>query len=311
MDSLLLGITAALCFVFGWNNSSFLIGNLRGSGSFSYRSAVGVSIAGLFLGVILEGPKMTKSLAGTLAPGTETVLLATVAVSFILTLAITLLRLPLSFSMVMVGAFMGAALASAFALKTSRAEEIIGFWALAPAVTAPLTFAIFATVNRVVSRLGLLTVDIFNRATGFVSALAVSFTLGANNIGLFYGMSLTSAVAQTEEIELLLLLTAVAVLGVLAFGKNALGGTIGDRMMALSPQGVFSAFLASSIVVWAGTQLALPVSITQCLLGGMLGAAYTRDVTIVNTKLVWETLSMWVVAPVVALVLAYLAVALL
>lgn len=306
MDSLLLGLAAALCFVFGWNNSSFLIGNLRGSGSLSYRAAVGVSVAGLFLGVLLDGQKMTKSIAGTLAPGTETVLLATIAVSFALTLVLTLLRLPLSFSMVMVGAFMGAALAAGFVLKTSRAEDIIGFWFIAPAATAPLTFGIYTAVTKLLSRFGLLAVDTFNRATGLISAVAVSFTLGANNIGLFYGTALTGTVTRSQELELLLLLTLVAAVGIVALGRNALGGTIGDRMLALSPQGVFSAFVASSIVVWAGTQFALPVSITQCLLGGMLGAAYTRDVTILNTKLVWETLSMWVVAPVAALVLAYL-----
>ena len=306
MDELLLGLAAALCFVFGWNNSSFLIGNLRGSGSLSYRAAVGVSVVGLFLGVVLEGPKMTKSLAGTLAPGTETVLIATIAMSFALTLVLTLLRLPVSFSMVMVGAFIGAALAAGFVIKASRAEDIVGFWFVAPAASAPLTFAIYALVTRLTSRLGLLAVDTFNRASGLVSALAVSFTLGANNIGLFYGTALTGAVTQSQEVELLLLFTLVAVAAILAFGRNALGGTIGDRMLALSPQGVFSAFVASSIVVWAGTQLALPVSITQCLLGGMLGAAYTRDVTILNTKLIWETLSMWVIAPVAALLLAYL-----
>ncbi len=77
-------------------------------------------------------------------------------------------------------------------------------------------------------------------------------------------------------------------------------------MLALSPQGVFSAFVASSLVVWAGTQLALPVSITQCLIGGMLGAAFSRHIAIVNVKLVKETLSLWVVAPLVALVLAFI-----
>ena len=306
MDSLLLGLAAALCFVFGWNNSSFLIGNLRGSGSLSYGAAIGVSVVGLFLGVLLEGPKMTKSLAGTLAPGTETVLLATIAVSLFLTLALTVLRLPVSFSMVMVGAFIGAALAAGFALKTSRAEDIVGFWVVGPVATAPLTFLVYAGVTKLVSRFSLLAVDTFNRASGLLSALAVSYTLGANNIGLFYGTSLTGTVTQPQESETLLLLTFVAVVGIVALGRNALGGTIGDRMLSLSPQGVFSAFVASSVVVWAGTQLALPISITQCLLGGMLGAAYTRSVTVLNGKLVWETVAAWVAAPVAALALAYI-----
>ncbi len=57
----------------------------------------------------------------------------------------------------------------------------------------------------------------------------------------------------------------------------------------------------SSLLVGAGTQLALPVSITQRLIGGMLGAAFSRSVVMVNGRLVAETVSLWVVAPVLAL----------
>jgi phosphate/sulfate permease len=76
-------------------------------------------------------------------------------------------------------------------------------------------------------------------------------------------------------------------------------------MLALSPQGVLAAFISSSVVVWIGTQFALPVSISQCLLGGMLGAAYSRAVSAVNNRLVAETLATWVVAPVIAFAAAY------
>jgi phosphate/sulfate permease len=76
-------------------------------------------------------------------------------------------------------------------------------------------------------------------------------------------------------------------------------------MLSLSPQGVFSAFVSSSVIVWLGTQFALPVSISQCLLGGMLGAAYSRVFSAVNRRLVGETLSLWLVAPLAAFGLSY------
>ncbi len=81
-------------------------------------------------------------------------------------------------------------------------------------------------------------------------------------------------------------------------------------MLALSPRAVFSAFIASAIVVWVGTQLTIPVSISQCLLGGMLAAAFPRNVTVLNTRLAGETVSLWVVAPLGAFGLCF-AVALL
>ncbi|MDG6898420.1 MAG: inorganic phosphate transporter [Nitrososphaerota archaeon] len=306
MDSLLLALAAALSFVFGWNNSSLLIGNVRGSGTLSYATIIVLAVAGLVLGALLEGPKMAGSLVGSISPSASVAaLLATIVVSLALTLAMTLLDLPVSFSMVMVGAFIGATLASDIALSAAHSLQVVAFWFLAPLGTAVLTYAIYRGTKAAVSGLGLLTVDSLNRSGAIVSAFAVSYTLGANNIGMFYG-SLGGGSAYPAELEAFAVLSLAAILGVVLLGRNSLGGVVGDRMLALSPQGVFSAFVASSVLVWAGTQLALPVSITQCLIGGMLGAAFTRHVSIVNTKLVAETVSLWVLAPVVALGMAFL-----
>lgn len=307
MDSLLVGLVALLSFVFGWNNSSLLIGNIRGSGSLSSGLIVTVSAVGLFLGAELEGPKMIGSLAGSLAPNPSLAALgATVAISLILTLAMTALELPVSFSMVMVGAFVGATLASEVAVNSARLGEVVAFWFVAPVATAILTYFIYGGVRRIVSNFGIITVDSLNRAGGVVSALAVSYTLGANNIGMFFEGT-GGAATPLGRAAIFSILALAAVLGVVFLGRHSLGGTVGDRMLTLSPQGVFSAFVASSLVVWGGTQLAIPVSITQCLIGGMLGAAYTRHVAVVNTRLVQETLSLWIVAPLVALGLAFLA----
>ena len=306
MDSLLLALAAALSFVFGWNNSSLLIGNVRGSGTLSYGTIIAVAVAGLLLGSLLEGPKMAGSLVGSIAPlASVSALTATVAVSLALTIAMTLLDLPVSFSMVMVGAFIGATLASDVALNAAKSSEVVAFWFLAPLGTALLTYVIYRGTKSLVSGLGILAVDSLNRSGAFVSAFAVSYTLGANNIGMFFGGAggAPNLLAEGEDFTLLAL---AAILGVVLLGRNSLGGVVGDRMLALSPQGVFSAFVASSVLVWAGTQLALPVSITQCLIGGMLGAAFTRHVSIVNTRLVAETVSLWVVAPIVALGISFL-----
>ena len=306
MDSLPLALAVALSFVFGWNNSALLIGNVRGSGTLSYGTIIALAVAGLLLGSLLEGPKMVGSLVGSIAPtASVSALLATLLVSLAFTLAMTLLDLPVSFSMVMVGAFIGATLASDLALNTARSLQVVAFWFVAPLGTALLTYIIYRGTKSLVSGLGILTVDSLNRSGALVSALTVSYTLGANNIGMFFASTggATTLLAQAEDFVLLAL---AAILGVVLLGRNSLGGVVGDRMLALSPQGVFSAFVASSLLVWAGTQLALPVSITQCLIGGMLGAAFTRHVSIVNTRLVAETVSLWLIAPVVALGLAFL-----
>jgi phosphate/sulfate permease len=303
MDELLVGLAAVVSFLFGWNNSSLLIGNLRGSGSTSFTVTVLISIVGLLVGTLLEGSKMVGSLAGSAAlTTTSSVMLATLLVSIALTAFLTLADLPVSFSMIMVSAFLGATYSQMLPLDLTHSELVIAFWFVAPVATALITAVVYYSVSRFVSRFGILTVDSLNRAGALVSGLAVSYTLGANNIGMFYESSLAG---QPVSMGIILALVVVAAAGVATFGKNALGGSIGDRMLALSPQGVFAAFVSSSFVVWTGTQLALPISISQCILGGMLGAAYSRVISAVNRRLVTETISLWVVAPLVAFALAY------
>jgi phosphate/sulfate permease len=156
---------------------------------------------------------------------------------------------------------------------------------------------VYALASGFVAQFGILAVDSLNRAGAVVSGLAVSYTLGANNIGLIYAGTGIFLPGQPVDLGVILLFILAGTAGIVALGRTALGGTMGDRMLTLSPQGVFSAFVSSSIVVWIGTQYALPVSISQCLLGGMLGASYSRILSAVNRNLVGETLSMWVLAP--------------
>src|SRR5208283_3930183 len=302
LATLLLGV--ALVFVFGWNNSSFRIGNGRGSGSLTLREALMISSVGLMLGVLLEGPKMLKSLSGSLTPAaTDQVVLVALLVSLALTVTLSLVKLPVSFSMVLVGAFTGAALASSVQLDYGRLEEVVGFWVVAPLATALLAYIIMNVVVRGVSGLSLIALDAVSRYAVIATSLAIAYVLGANNIGLIYGTILNGA---SSSDPFAILLTFVAIVGMIALGSGGVSGTIGDRMLVLSPLAVVSTFLASATLLWLGTELAIPISLTQCLVGGMFGAAFAKQVSVVNTRLAVENLASWVIAPTSALILAVL-----
>ena len=308
MDSALVGLAITLGFLFGWNNGSFLFGNLRGSGTETLRTAFIISVTGLVLGVLLEGPKMYSGMAGSLAPTTtEAVLLVTLLTAVVFTLVLTLMRLPVSISMVMVAAFLGSSLSLAVPVNEWRSAEVVLFWFAAPLATAALTFLAYAWTTRVMARFGILLVDSFNRAGSAFSALLVSYTLGANNIGLIIGGT-GEAGMSLQGAAVIAAVTLAAVAGTAVSTQSGVSGTIGDRMLSLSPQGVFTAFFASAALVWVGTQFAIPVSITQCLLGGMLGAAYTKNIAVLNGRLTAETVSVWIVAPVLAFLAGYLLV---
>jgi PiT family inorganic phosphate transporter len=285
---------AALAFVFGWNNSSFLIGNGAGSGSLTLREALIVSSVGLFLGVVLEGPQMLKSLGGSITPAAPIeVAEAALAVSLLLTVGLSLAKLPVSFSMAMVGAFSGAALAASLKLNGARLEEIVGFWFLAPLLAAALAYALYALILRGAPRLSLLAVDGASRYGVILTSLVIAYVLGANNIGLIYGTMVNGG--ETSDVQLVtIVLFAILV-----------SQTVGDRLLALSPFGVIATFVSSAVLIWLGTQLAIPVSISQCLLGGMFGAALTNHISAINGRVALRSVASWLVVPVAALALGF------
>ncbi len=311
-DTVLLLVGAAAAFLFGWNNSGLLIGNTRGSGALTVRESLAISSLGLMLGVLAEGSKMANSINGGLvsAPTGLAVLVALV-VTVILTLGLTLARLPVSLSMTVVGAFGGTAIGLSLHIDPNYLLSVLAFWFLAPVAAAVLSFALDLTISHFASLMSLLSVDALNRMGVLASSVAVAYVLGANNIGLIYGIVSTGGqLGAWESVAVIFALGVLAILGMLALGRGSVSGTIGDRLLVLSPQGVFAAFLGSAIVVWVGTQLTLPISITQCLLGAMFGVAFTKRIRVVNRGLAVETVSSWVLVPLsaflVSLVIALL-----
>jgi phosphate/sulfate permease len=306
MIETLLLLAGILAFVFGWNNSSFLIGNMRASGTLGVTGAVLVSVVGLLVGTLVVGPRMLKSLDGSLAPSSPEIGLAmTFGLSIAFTVGLTLLRLPASFSGIMVGSFVGAATALGLAVNSSQLLLIVSFWFIGPLVAALAAFLLRRAVSRIVSGFSLVGMDSFNRVGVISGSLAVAFVLGANNIGLMAG---TAAGGDPAEGAVAAAgLAVVAVIGTIAFGKGQVSDTIGDRMLSLSPQGVFAVFAGAAITVLAGTLLQVPMSIGESVLGGMFGAAYSQRTTIINRRVASLSIGMWIITPLMAFGVGFLA----
>jgi phosphate/sulfate permease len=301
-------LAGVLTFIFGWNNSAILIGNERGSGTLSGRESTILCSVGMLLGVALEGSGMTKSLGGMITtPPTYSIVLATLLVSIVLTFGLTAARVPVTFSATMVGAFAGAAFASSAVIRVGDVATILAFWGIAPLATMAATFLSYKAILRATANMSLLSVDAFNRAGVGLVSLALAYVLGANNIGMIYGNSFSgSPPPSADTVVTLLALAAVAIVAIAIFGRGGVAGTVGDRLLSLSPQGVLAAFIGTILIMWVGTQLAIPVSVSQCLIGGMFGAAFTKKIAIVNRRLSLEVVSSWVVIPFAAFALAIL-----
>jgi len=306
IDPLLVLLAGALGFIFGWNNSSLLIGNIRGSGSFGAKAAVMVSVIGLLSGAVIEGPKMLKSLDGSVASSSPEIGLAiTFSLAIAFTIGLTFLRLPASFSGIMVGSFLGVAVALRLALNGGQVLLIVSFWFIAPLIAGLIAFALHRAASSLLSGVSLVSVDSFNRIAIVATSFAVAFVLGANNVGLMAGTAVGGA-AGGDGVAVAVGMALVAAMGAVTLGKGHVSDTIGDKMLSLSPQGVFAVFAGAAIAVIIGTQLQVPMSIGESILGGMLGSAYSQQTTVINRRVASVTLGMWIVTPLLAFVAGFL-----
>ncbi len=178
---------------------------------------------------------MVGSLVSLAPSASFAALAATLLVSLVLTAAMTFLDLPVSFSMVMVGAFVGAALGSALPLNVYRASDVVVFWF--PAPLGPLSSPMRSTAwlegsPQTCASSGWTP----STGAGPLSAFAASYALGANNIGTFYG-SPDSTSALGVWTEVFVLLAVAAMLGVAVLGRQALGGAVGTGSSLSAPRG--------------------------------------------------------------------------
>jgi inorganic phosphate transporter, PiT family len=292
-------------FVFGWNNSGLTTGNL--SELVSFNLSLAVTIVGLFFGFIIAGQYMDGSILGKLVSKTlpTSALFSAIAVSVVLLLVLTILRLPVSLSNCTVGAFVGAALASGTKINATSLVEILGSWVVIPFICAFVSFAVYEIMIRVEKAKSLVTIIRANRIAVIIVVFFVSFVLGANNLGLIQSLAISETKNSMALTLLELALFGSAALGIVLFGK-LLAKVVSDKIVGLSMIKTFAAMLGAALIIFVLTALSIPVSLTQVIIGGMLGAGITRRPWAVNTREIGILITGWALVTLATAGLGYL-----
>lgn len=274
-----------LAFVLGWNNSSLTTGNL--SNLVTYNIAVILTLAGMFAGFVLEGSKMTHSIMGKLVitsiGGTE--ILIGALVSLVLFLILTLTKIPVSLSNCVVGSFVGIALASKATLSLSSLIEIVASWLIAPFFCMGVAILIYEVTIRSERSISLPTVSWINRLVLFGSVFYVAYALGANNVGMILSFvtHTNTSFTTVEVLGVEVVIYFGIALGTVLFGKS-IAKVLGEKIVGLSQIKTVGAMLGTAFVTWILTQFSIPVSLTQIVVGGMLGAGAAQGPTVINTQ---------------------------
>ena len=268
-----------LCAVLGANNLSTCLGTSIGSRRLRYSQALALASIGTMGGILLEGSKLSHVITSAIVSSTDPQFATIVTLSTLTVMIfLTYRKLPISLSQVAVGAALGAALAAGIDVNWRFALLIALSWILTPVVG----FAFANLLSRLARRIGkevrgVFTQNIMYSYLTIVSGLYASYALGANTVGLILGMILFS---------------------------RGTTFSVAENIVGLNPSASFASQMGGAAAVHGFTELGIPVSMPQAVVGGIFGAAFQRKIVVRNDRLIREIVLGWTAAPLLGAVLA-------
>jgi PiT family inorganic phosphate transporter len=296
-------LTTVLCAVLGGNNFSTCLGASLGAGIVKLSDAALVASAGVLVGSLLEGFKLSNVLGGQILPSLSTSGLFVVLITSLLVItAVTVFRLPLSLTQVAVGAGWGLALATGVRIGGTYSVAVVLSWILSPALALILS----AVIEDGMLRLSRKVKDVLalNRLYANLTLIAgfyAAYALGANTIGLIVGMF----TQMESRLSLSLIFSAATILGMFFLSRGTVR-SVADNFVGLNPSTALSAQFGGAVSAHLFTELGLPVSISQVVIGGMSGAVSVKRVVIMNRRILQQVIAGWTIGPMAGAMISFL-----
>jgi PiT family inorganic phosphate transporter len=288
----------AVAFIFGANNLGVVRSAFRqfsGWASFGYAGAASLAFAA---GYLLEGHKVSSTLTTSLTSVNGEAPTAALIAILVLMGTFTLLKFPASVSNVLLGSMVGISLAANVPISLGVLSSVLAAWLLSPLSAAGMAILIQWVVLSVQARRSLVAVARWSRMLGLASVVIAGYTLGANNLGALLGFS------SGPTLSVMVLIAAI--IGGLAF-SGSVAWLLGWKMAVLSPSAYLSALLGASLTLWLYTQLGIPTSLTQAIVGAMVVLSSSRKPSMVDSRVVFEVLGSWPILLLSSMGVAFLA----
>ncbi len=250
-------LSSLISLVHGSSTGSLVVSLMRSSGG-SRQVMTSVLLGGL-AGTVFGGRFVTHTVLldeDISLDSLSRILLITLA---LLTFGVTT-GTPISYSHVLVLTAIGEILGSGGTLEFWGIVYLIVGWIVGPFIASGLTIATHASVRRLISNLDFITVNALNRLSLSVVSFAMTYVVTGNNMGFLASLS------RGEEWPLPHLLIALFwTVGAVVPGR-VMWDYIAERVVRISPQGVFSAAVGSSMTMLLFLHLSVPTSISHYVL---------------------------------------------
>ncbi|MDD5565439.1 MAG: inorganic phosphate transporter [Candidatus Omnitrophica bacterium] len=313
--TLLIGFTLLMAVGVGWsigaNDAANSLGTAVGSRVLTLRQAIALIVIFGFLGALLQGAHVTKTIGKGIVPldaleKTTAVYIALVA-SFAACAWVVLAtywKMPISTSHSIVGAVAGAGLAIGAPVRWKVLLDIFMCWIFTPlgaAILGYIFYRVFKSIfYRIIPRR---YIKLIMSILIILSGCYVAFSWGANDVANAVGViSGANIFSPTTSV---LIGGAAIVLGIVTWGYKVIE-TIGTEITHLLPLMAFSVQLASAINVHIYTLFGIPVSTSHSIVGAIFGVGLVKGVRVVNLRILREIVLCWLATPFISGIISFL-----
>ncbi|MEJ5229022.1 MAG: inorganic phosphate transporter [Pseudothermotoga sp.] len=282
----------------GANDAANCFGPFVGSGLISYKRAI--AVAGIFvvIGAVVGGQHGLTNISAVSKFSSSDASLALFSAALTVT-GMTWLKLPVSTSQAVIGAIIGLNVKTQgfHGIDWSAFLKFFIVWVLTPVgafLISLFMYKIGAFLFRKIRNIQLQ--DVFIKTASWMVGIYGAYALGANNVANVTGVFVGSALTVTEGAILGGLSIAF---GILTFSKRVIL-TVGKNLIELDHFSSLVAVFSHSVTVWLYSLIGIPVSSSQAIVGGVLGAGLARGERLSYPKMLYRVLMAWIETPVVS-----------
>jgi PiT family inorganic phosphate transporter len=286
----------------GANDSSNIFGTGVATGTVRYRTAILLTAFFVIVGAILEGPKCMRTVGELSSVLPKEAFACALAAAVTMTL-LTILAVPASASQAIVGAILGAGLISGTADFT-RLYRIVVCWVFTPIAGILISYSLYRILYYLLQRsaVGITARNRIYSIGILVTGSYGAYCLGSNNVANVTGVYVGAGILTSETAALIGGLSIA--FGVLTYSRRVMM-TIGKGIVSLDPFSALVAVLGGALTLHIFTQIGVPVSSSQAVVGAVVGIGLVGDVRTVQFRMLMKIAGGWMMTPIMAGILAY------
>ena len=291
-----------LGWTLGSNDSANIFGTGVAAKIIRYRTAIILISIFVILGAVVEGEKcfaIVSKLSHLTPENAFWIALAAGITMFV----VTYLALPCSTSQAIIGAVLGAGMVSGIP-DFSKLYKILACWIVAPIAAGIISFMLYHFIGfffeRYITSPQKRSFFIF---WGLIFAGCFgAYALGSNNVANVTGVYVGSGLITPFEGALLGGLSIAS--GTLTYSKKVMM-TVGKDITPLDEYAALIAVLSGAITVEIFTQVGVPVSSSQTIVGSVVGVGLVKGAKTINTRTLIEIGIGWIFTPISSGIISY------